>query len=139
MKYWIILPLLLSLLLSGCDKEERTYDKKTIIGMAKKIDPQFKDVLPESLDKGLKCSDYGEGCVSAFEVKTHMVKFAMIRFIHVEQARRVATKLEGYYVRNWVFDNVTGEPVLEHFVKRAFNAKRGDDPQVILVQKNRSH
>lgn len=117
------------LLISSC-KEEAIYDKVTIMGMAKELDPKIIEVLPESIDKGVQCSTYGAGCVGAFVVRTSMVEFIMVRFEQVDMARRKATELGGYYSRNWFFDEVRGEPVLEDFVLRAFKAKRGDHPQV---------
>ncbi len=103
--------------------------------MAKKIDPNIQEILPESIDKGVKCSTYGAGCVGAFVVETSMVQFIMVRFDSVAACRQKATELQQYYYKNWMFDEVRGEPVLEFFVKKAFNAKIGDDPSVKVVKK----
>ena len=48
----------------------------------------------------------------------------MVHFDSEEHARQAAFAIDQFYIRNWVFDDVAGEPVLEDFVKKAFNAKR---------------
>jgi hypothetical protein len=40
------------------------------------------------------------------------------------QAISAAKKFRGYYARNWLFDDVTGEPVLEKFVTEKLEAKK---------------
>ena len=39
-----------------------------------------------------------------------------------EQARAEALRIDQYYPRNWVFDDIKGEPLQEAFVKKAFKA-----------------
>lgn len=117
----------------SCSKE-LLHDKPTIMGMAKAGDPDIIEVLPENIDKGIKCSVYGAGCVGGFVVRTAMVEFTMVRFKHMEQARKKATELNGYYNRNWLFDEVSGEPVIEHFVTNYLKAIKGDDPYVKIIK-----
>ena len=135
---WIVF--LFLLLTAGCSDgdENLLYDKPTIMGMAKDVDPNIVEVLPEALDKGLKCSDYAPGCVGAFVVRTRLVEYNMVRFDSTTNARRKATELNQFYARNWVFDEVRGEPVLEDFIAKAFDARAGDDPNV-KVRKKGTH
>jgi hypothetical protein len=128
---------ILLFIVSACsgNPDEKLLDKPTIMNMAKKVDPDIVEVLPESLDKGLKCSDYAPGCVGAFVVRTRLVEYNMVRFDSVENAKRKATELNQFYKQNWVFDEVRGEPVIEDFVKKAFDAKKGDDPNVKIIKK----
>lgn len=136
MKYFLLIGVVCFLFsCSENKKDELILDKPTVMDMAKKVDPEIVEVLPESLDKGLKCSDYAPGCVGAFVVRTRLVEYNMIRFDSVDHARRKATELNQYYLQNWVFDEVRGEPVLEDFVKKAFKASLGNDPNVKVIKK----
>lgn len=40
------------------------------------------------------------------------------------QAKEVARKYKAYYTGNWIFDDVTGEPMLEKFVSENLGAKK---------------
>jgi hypothetical protein len=47
-----------------------------------------------------------------------------VEFETEEQAKAAARKFRGWYTRNWLLDDVTGEPALEDFVSRHLEAKR---------------
>ena len=122
MKYLIII---CSLFLLSCSSDERIpWDKKKVMGKAIAFYPDIKELLPESMDKGIQCSDYadGIGCIGAFQVKVRLVKFIMVRFETEVQAMNEAKRIKQYSSNNWVFDDVYGEPVIESFVKKAFGA-----------------
>ena len=56
-----------------------------------------------------------------------MVKKMLIIVVNYkteEEAIRAAIRFDGYFVKNWMFDLVQGEPVLEDFVMKAYDAKR---------------
>ena len=42
----------------------------------------------------------------------------------IVKAKFAAKKVRGFYVRNWMLDDVTGEPVLEKFVQESLEAKK---------------
>jgi hypothetical protein len=73
---------------------------------------------------GLKLSDYAPG-VNQLESKALMYKrltFFAVSFESTEQARSEALRLNQYYARNWLFDRVEGEPLLEDYVINSFKA-----------------
>ncbi|MGZ3807229.1 MAG: hypothetical protein ACXVCE_04025 [Bacteriovorax sp.] len=79
---------------------------------------------PEKGEDGIKFSDYSPG-VNKLESKALMYKdlpFFAVEFESEEQARNEALRLNQYYSRNWLFDRVEGEPVLEDYVIETFKA-----------------
>lgn len=92
--------------------------------MVRAGDPDMKTVLGRDMDAGISCSDYGKGCLSARRMLVRRVDMGVVEFQNPEQARVVAKKIDQYYVGNWVFDDVVGEPVLEEFVRIFLKASR---------------
>lgn len=64
------------------------------------------------------------GCVlgSGKRIKVRLVEFLAIQFETEAYARAAALKYRQYYFANWMFDEVTNEPVVEHFLKQHFGA-----------------
>ncbi len=92
--------------------------------MAKDADATTTFILPRSMEEGVHCTDYPEGCMSAHTVQVQNLNFIGVEFLTEEQAKFAAKKLRGYYSRNWLFDDVTGEPTLEKFVVKSLEAKK---------------
>ena len=97
--------------------------------MAQKEEPNIELILPDDfmtsgINSGVQCKNYGTGCVKGKKAKIRKVVITVVEFDTAENARTSAKIIDQYYSRNWVFDDVTGEPVLESFVKKVFNAKR---------------
>jgi hypothetical protein len=80
-----------------------------------------------SREKGegeLHFPDYGPG-VNRLESKAlvfERLAFFAVSFENSEQAKSEAVRLNQYYARNWLFDRVEGEPVLEDYVIETFKA-----------------
>ncbi len=91
--------------------------------MAQKEDPNITFVLPKSITEGISCQNYPPGCLSGKTAELKKITIVVVQFDTEESAERAAKVINQYYARNWVFDDVTGEPVLEHFVKKVFDAK----------------
>ncbi len=119
MKVFIIT---LFLILLGCS-EENIYTKEELYKMGIKVDPNLKIVLPKDIASGVKCTSYGEGCLRGFEVQHLELSMLFVEFESHEQAKAFAKTINGYVAKNWLIDDVYGEPVLEDFVKKAFGAK----------------
>jgi hypothetical protein len=115
--------ILLFLLLVSCTKELK-YTKEEMLSMALKADPTASFVLPKNLNEGIQCSLYSDGCVSGYTVKVQNLEFIAVEFMNEEQALFAAKKVRGYYLRNWLFDDVTGEPILERFMQNSLEAKK---------------
>lgn len=78
-------------------------------------------------EKRVLCSNYPtDGCIngSGKRIKISKVEMLTIQYESVEQARLAAFTIDQWYAGNWVFDDVTNEPVLESFVQKVFQAKR---------------
>jgi hypothetical protein len=120
-----ILPtiMLLSILFASCTKEVR-YSKEALLAKAQAADPSVQLILPRSINEGVNCANYAEGCISGHTVKVKNLDMIAVEFNNEHQAKYAAKKIRGYYVGNWVFDDVTGEPILEDFVSRVLDAKK---------------
>jgi len=92
--------------------------------MAQEVDPSVAVVLPRNINEGVSCTSYSEGCHSAHIVKIRNLDIIAVEFMNQDQAILCAKKIRGFYSRNWVFDDVTGEPILEKFVEKNLGAKK---------------
>ena len=113
----------LSILSASCTKEVR-YSKEALLAKAQAADPTVQLILPRSINDGVSCTAYTEGCVGGHTVKVKNLDLIAVEFMTEEQAKYAAKKIRGYYVANWIFDDVTGEPILEEFVSRVLDAKK---------------
>jgi hypothetical protein len=113
----------LSILSASCTKEVK-YSKEALYSKATKADPTVTFVLPRSITEGASCTDYSEGCVSAHIVKVQNLELIAVEFMNEANAIYAAKKYKGYYLGNWLFDDVSGEPILEKFVTEKLEAKK---------------
>lgn len=114
---------ILSILSASCTKEVK-YSKEALFKKAQAGEPSVQFILPRSMNDGISCSQYTEGCLSGHTVKVKNLEMIAIEFANEAQAKYCAKKIRGYYVGNWVFDDVTGEPFLVEFVSRVLDAKK---------------
>ncbi|EQC43780.1 hypothetical protein [Bacteriovorax sp. Seq25_V] len=116
----------LFLFMAGCSKEE-TYTPQDMFFMAYNFDNSIEEVRIAASDpsKSVKCSSYGEGCIegSPKRFKVRLVEMIVAQYHTKKGACLAALKIDQYYVRNWLLDDVKGEPVLESFVKEVYDAK----------------
>ena len=101
--------------------------------MAEKIEPNIELVFladkEEEWGRRVLCSHYlPYGCVegSGKRIKVRLVELLTIRYKTRADACRAAQAIGQWYAYNWLFDDVTNEPVLEDFVVKAFDAKKPD-------------
>jgi hypothetical protein len=113
----------LSILSASCTKEMK-FTKEQLLKLAQSADSSFSYILPNSMTEGINCSDYPPGCISGHMVKVKGLEMIAIEFTTEAEARFAARKVKGYYARNWLFDDVTGEPDLERFVTEHLEAKK---------------
>jgi hypothetical protein len=121
MKFIFIL--IAGIFVAGCTKELK-YTKEELYFKALAADASVSFILPKTLEDGIRCTDYSEGCVSGHTVQVQKLDMIAVEFMTEEQAKYAAKKYRGYYVRNWFLDDVTGEPLLERFVEKSLEAKR---------------
>lgn len=115
--------ILLSILGASCTKEVK-FTKEALLDKAQEADPTVTVILPKSINEGVQCSDYSQGCISAHIVKIKNLEVIAVEFNSESEAIFAAKKFRGYYTRNWLLDDVTGEPVLEKFVVEKLEAKK---------------
>lgn len=113
----------LSILSASCTKEVK-YSKEALLALAQKADPTVTAVLPKTMATGISCSDYSTGCLSAHIVRVKGLELIAVEYMSREDAIASAKKFRGYYIRNWMLDDVTGEPILEGFVVKELKAQK---------------
>lgn len=124
-----LLPLflgILSILSASCTKEVR-YTKEEILALAQEADPSVKVIMSRVNEKDVvTCSnaDYPEGCQNVYVVAVKDLELLAVEFLTKEQAIYAAKKVRGYYLHNWLLDDVTGEPILEKFVEKELKAQK---------------
>lgn len=125
MKYSLfpLILLFLSILSASCTKELK-YNKEELLELIQKSEPSARFLLPKSVTEGVDCGNYTSGCLSGHVLKVLGLEMILVEFQTEEEAVFAAKKFRGYYVRNWLLDDVSGEPVLEKFVTDALEAKK---------------
>jgi len=119
--------LIFLLIFASCSGDE-TIDRLSLLALAKKADPTFTVVLADKIGGGPTCEgeapslSYSKGCVKVFRVKVYGLEFAVAEFETLAQAKSEAKRLNQYYFKNWLLDEVTTEASLEKFVKETFGA-----------------
>ena len=77
------------------------------------------------------CTPYNKpkGINNCYKINARRIDFIAIEFDTEIEALNFANQIKGFYLNNWVFDDVAGEPVLEYLAKEVFKAKRalGDE------------
>lgn len=122
MKKLLIILFLFSALIACSHKEanpELKYTVDQIANLAHETTPS-----KERGEGSLKLSDYAPG-VNSLESTALTYKrltFFAVSFENAEQARAEALRLNQYWARNWLFDRVEGEPILEDYVITTFKA-----------------
>ena len=116
-----LLLLLSSLLFFSCSKsdEKLRLEKPALEDSFKQVDSTYKLILPKSIEEGaVSCSSYPEGCLSAHIFQLQKLDFIALEYDTHANAQKVGKSINGYVKENWVFDDVTGEPVLEKILKK---------------------
>lgn len=113
-------------LTSACSKKEERYSTTQMWSMATKVDDSiFLVPIPNhEAHRRVLCVNYGPGCVEGSGRRIHVrkVELLAIEFETESAARAEALRLNQWHAKNWLFDDVTDEPVLESFVQQAFQA-----------------
>lgn len=125
--------LLLILLFTSCSSDTPpNYSKVDMFEMASKGDPNVKIEVPGGIDKALiHCTDYKPACRYGYVVTVLNLKMKVLFYENQNDAIRAARRVRGYVARNWVLDEVTGEPVLEKFSKKYLNAVLASSAKII--------
>lgn len=120
--------LIFTLVLSSCSctKDEPRYSTTEMWQMATAVEKDiFLVPIPNhEAHRRILCTNYGPGCIvgSGRRIHVRKVELIAVEFETASAARAEALRINQWHARNWLFDDVTNEPVLESFVKQAFNA-----------------
>lgn len=107
------------LVFTSCS-EKKIYTKSDMWEMGRAEDPNLELILPKDIASGVQCSAYGSGCISGVVVRVMKMDMIFVEYQSAEQALAFAKTIDAYVVKNWVIDDVVGEPMLEKFVEKAF-------------------
>jgi hypothetical protein len=121
----IALLILFTIFISSCSGEKR-YAASEMWQMAYAKDPTIELVLVTDPARRILCENYQvTGCIagSGKRIKVRLIELIAIEFATEKDARNAAKAYDQYYARNWFFDEVKGEPVLEDFIKKVYDAK----------------
>ena len=121
MKYFLILFLFIS-----CDSKKEPLPNITqgeMFSMATKADPNMKIVIGTMQKAAVTCSDYKIACKTGYLVRIKNMEIKVLYYLNQDKALESAKRLRAYVSKNWVFDDVRGEPILERLVVKYMDAK----------------
>jgi hypothetical protein len=109
-----------SILFFSCSRKNDEHGKKFTFEelMARSVDAVE---LPKKVEDGGIPIDFTQYAATANQIESRGFRyrkllFWAISFATEEDARKEALRLNQYYSRNWLFDQVEGEPILEDYV-----------------------
>lgn len=110
--------------LVSCSKKKHDHETKYTAEEFAHILGTVKLAADKEAANAINFSDYAPGVNhgSAQALVYERLSFAIIEFENEKQARDEAIRLNQYYSRNWLFDKVEGEPLLEDLVITKFQA-----------------
>lgn len=110
------------------EEEKPNFGNKEFLEMGRTGDPDLEVVIPTDISQTLVyCSDYTPPCRYGLKVIVKNVQMKALFYDHQKDALEAALRVKGYVSRNWVLDDVAGEPVLERFVIKYLEAKKASD------------
>ncbi len=120
--------LLLSILfLLGCSSDSSkplpNIGREELWNEVVKVTSDVELVVTTHEEDKVSCLSYSEKCLNAFRLRVGLVKMILLQFTDTESAYQQAIKLNEFNYRNWVFDEVRGEPYLEKLLQKAFGAE----------------
>lgn len=81
-------------------------------------------LLARNLNDVIPCSNYGDGCLSVHRLRAKNLDFIAIEFTNGQLAQEAAQRIRGWTVKNWLFDDVEGEPVLMRWLEQHYKGER---------------
>ena len=110
-------------LICSCSKKIKVDEPKYTLEEFNKLIHEARELSEKDSD-GFNLADYASG-VNRLESKAYIFKrlsFFAVEFETTTQAKAEALRLNQYYSRNWLFDRVEGEPILEDYIIETFKA-----------------
>ena len=118
--------LLLLFILTSCFSDEKpNFSNQEFRAMAEQADPGFRIITPKSISESLvNCNEYKPACRYGFRVVIKNIEMVALYYEDQKNALAAAKRIREYVSRNWVLDEVRGEPVLEKFCTEHLEAKK---------------
>lgn len=107
----------------SCSEKKPIWTKEQMLGFAREADPNMKIKIGDLSKTLVDCRDYTPVCRTGYRVVIKNLMFNALEYNKPEDALVAAKRIRGYYSRNWVFDEVRGEPVLERIIKNNLKGK----------------
>jgi len=109
----------------GCEEPPPpNISQQAMIGMARGGDPEMHILVGNLTAALVDCKKYRPKCKIGYRVVIKKLSLDALYYETQEDALASANHIQQYLSRNWVFDNVVGEPILERFVVKHLFAKR---------------
>ena len=100
------------------------FSREEFLAMARKGDPNLKIRTPKSItDVLVNCNDYTPACRYGYRVIVKRIEMVVLYYEDQKNALKAAKRAKAYIARNWVLDEVRGEPILERFSTKYLEAK----------------
>lgn len=125
MKWNIFYFLVLAFIFSACSGKKKSHEEIYTWEEFNSLVQSSGISLDKSSAASLNFQDYSSN-VNKLTSKAFLyerLSFIGLEFENESQAREEALRLNQYYSRNWVFDKVEGEPLLEDMLILKFHAK----------------
>lgn len=125
--------LALLFILTSCDDTPSNWDNFTVLDMAKEVEPNLRVMVPESFDKPVvDCKLYKPACKAGYKIKLRGMMIMPLEYTNYKDAYDCARRINAYWVKNWVFDDIIGEPILERFIEKTYGAKKAREVEFSL-------
>lgn len=117
---------LLSLAIVSCSCSDRpNFTKEEVLEKLRAADPNLEVMVPPSITQPLvHCREYLPPCQIGYKVKIKGMEVTGLYYEDQKRAYKSAKSIRGYHLRNWAFDQVAGEPILERIFEDHLKAKK---------------
>ncbi len=110
------------------DKELPNYSNQDFLAMGREGDPDLKVIIPTSITETVvNCNEYTPACRYGLKVIVKNIEMRALFYDSQKDALKAALRRKAYISRNWVLDEVNGEPVLERFAMKYLKAKKASE------------
>ncbi len=124
---YIIINYVILLLLLSCFSKEDSFSQAEIWDLISQNskDAKIVPIANHEIHRRVVCKNYGPGCINGTgkRIAIKGIEFLIIRFQSPEKARTEARRINQWYVRDWILDDIKNEPVLEKFMIRTFKGE----------------
>ena len=113
------------MLICSCSKKEEPLLYSQVYDPARAYDSTLYEIIIMDNNKRIICENYGEGCTDNTGKRwmVRSLELPIIGFVDEDHAKAEALRLNQFHYKNWLFDEVRDEPVLETFLFDVYGIK----------------